>query len=245
MAALKTSQPSKASLRIRAIAQLGKAGSTRLLNSFLHRGCAVCDRPTPKSFCTDCQRQLQDQIRHYSQAGASSDPCFVASLGAYDGVLKRAILSLKYENRPEVAQFLGAELGRQWLKAARSLPAKPLYALPIPLHSERQRQRGYNQAALLARSFCQVSGLTLLEHGLVRSQATVPQHQLGIEARQKNLEGAFALGKSLHRQQAKAPSLGVVLIDDIYTTGVTVRSAAEVLKRSDVSVLGTVVVARA
>ncbi len=227
------------------LGQLRKAGSARLLNSFLHRGCAVCDRPTPKSFCFDCQRQLQDQIRNRPQISASSEPLFVESLGAYDGVLKRAILSLKYENRPEVAQFLGAVLGRQWIEAARSLPAKPLYALPIPLHSERQQQRGYNQAALLARSFCRVSGLTLLENGLVRSQATVPQHQLGIEARQKNLEGAFAIGKSLQRRQAKAGSLGVVLVDDIYTTGVTIQSAEKVLKRSGISVLGTVVVARA
>ena len=201
--------------------------------------------PRPKIFLySTVSASYKTKFAITSQAGASSDPLFVAALGAYDGVLKRAILSLKYENRPEVAQLLGAELGRQWLRMARSLPAKPLYALPIPLHSERQRQRGYNQAALLARSFCQVSGLTLLEHGLVRSQATVPQHQLGIEARQKNLEGVFEIGKSLHRYQSNASSLGVVLVDDIYTTGVTVQSAIEVLRHSGLSVLGTVVVAK-
>ncbi len=230
------------------LGQLGKAGSARLLNSFLHRGCAVCDRPTPKSFCTDCQRQIQDQIRNHPQTGTLSNSRFVNSLGAYEGVLKRAILSLKYENRPEVAQVLGAELGRQWIKAAHLLPATPHYALPIPLHRERQRQRGYNQAALLARSFCRVSGLTLLEHGLVRSQVTVPQHQLGAEARQKNLEGAFEVSKLLQKQakaNSQANSLAVVLIDDIYTTGVTVQSAAEVLKRSGISTMGTVVVAKA
>lgn len=228
--------------------QLGKAGSTDFLNSFLHRGCPVCDRPAPQSFCTDCQRQIQNQIRSHPQTSPSAESPFVESLGAYDGVLKQAILSLKYKNRPDVAQFLGAALGQQWAKA--TLPTTRLcYAIPIPLHHQRQRQRGYNQAALLARSFCRVSELTLLENGLVRSQATTPQHQLGIEARQKNLEGAFEMGKSLWQRQAKARSqnkpLSVVLVDDIYTTGVTIQSAAAVLKSAGIAVLGTVVVAKA
>lgn len=228
------------------LSRLGKTGISSLLSSFLSQGCAVCDRPSPQPFCTDCQRQLLSQIKSNRSKSLSPTTALpLETLSAYDGTLKRAILALKYENRPEVAQLLGTELGRRWAKRYRhSHAGQRLYALPIPLHQERQQQRGYNQAALLARSFCQTSGLTLLENGLMRSQATVPQHQLGLQARQQNLEGVFEIGKSLAQRQQKH-SLGVVIVDDIYTTGATVQSAAEVLSQAGISAIGVAAVARA
>ena len=224
------------------VGQIRRAGAAYLLDSFLQRGCGVCDRAAPQPLCLDCQRQLQDQIRN-RPCPTPTSRLRIDSLGAYDGVLKRAILALKYENRPEMAQFLGAELGRKWHQNAR-LTTKPVYAVPIPLHSGRQRQRGYNQAALLAKSFCRTSGTRLLAHGLVRSQATVPQHQLGLEARQQNLEGAFELGKSLHRLKTKSTAFSIVLVDDIYTTGATIQSATEVLAEADISTTSVAVVAK-
>ena len=226
------------------IGQLRRAGSTALFNSFLQSGCVACDRAATQPLCLDCQRQLNAQINQPGcERTVSQFPRFEA-LGAYDGVLKQAILALKYKHRPEVARVLGIELGRRW-NQRRSLDAKSICVLPIPLHSERQRQRGYNQAALLARSFCWASGLRLLENGLVRSQATIPQHQLGLEARQKNLSGAFEIGKSLSRLNAKQRDTSVLLVDDIYTTGVTVQVAAEVLAQASISTVGVAVVAMA
>lgn len=227
---------------VEAIGQLGRAGSAALLSSFLQSGCAVCDRATSQPLCVDCQRQLNAQISPPCQKRADAQLSLIKALGAYDGILKRAILSLKYENRPEVAKILGAKLGQRWNQHL-SPNERSIYVLPIPLHKDRQKSRGYNQAALLARSFCQVSGLQLLENGLVRSQATVPQHQLGLEARQQNLLGAFEVGRSLDRLRAKKHSLSVLLVDDIYTTGVTVQSAAKVLAQAGISTVGVVVVA--
>ena len=231
-----------ASGKFRSIKDLATVGISSLLNSFLNQGCAVCDRPTSRPFCPDCQRQLQSQIssdRQLTKTAISQ----MATLGNYDGSLKRAILALKYENRPQVAQFLGSELGRYWSAVAKPSKDK-LYALPIPLHQGRRQQRGYNQAALLARSFCQASGLALLEHGLGRSRATLPQHQLGLAARQQNLAGVFELSKSLTRLRQKGP-LGVVVIDDIYTTGATVQSAADALNKANIPVVGVAAVAQA
>ena len=226
------------------IEQLGRVGSRYILDSFLQKGCAVCDRAAAQPFCIDCQRQLQAHINSYRPKSIAS-PFPTEALGAYDGALKRAILALKYEDRPKTAQFLGAELARKWMKALDPAKMKQICVVPIPLHTDRQRQRGYNQAALLAQSFCQISGLRLLENGLVRSQSTVPQHQLGLEARQQNLSGAFEVGRSLQRLKVKTDAVDVLLIDDIYTTGVTVHNAAETLARAGISTIGVVVVARA
>ncbi len=231
---------------------------------FLSRGCAVCDRPTSQTFCLDCQRQVFQTETAPHQAkdqpdlqGDSALP--ISALGLYDGSLKRAILAMKYGDRPEVAKPLGTALGWHWLaqqsqtswhKTAKIARGNALYALPIPLHATRQKSRGFNQAELIARAFCQVSKVALLADGLLRVQATQPQHELGLAERQQNLEQVFQVGKSLHQRADRTRAKGkaspsVLLVDDIYTTGATVQSAAATLRQSGISVRGIVTVARA
>ncbi len=229
--------------------QICKAGVRSLTSLFLAQGCAVCDRPTLQSFCLDCQRQIQPpstERGHFPATEAGALP--VMALGVYHGMLKRAILTMKYSDRPDIARPLGAALGQQWLaqmpcitNTDRKGTTGNLYALPIPLHACRYRERGYNQAELIAQSFGQVSGLPLLSQGLVRAQATLPMHQLSLQARQQNLAQAFQIGPSLRRLTRPK----VLLIDDIYTTGTTVQSAADTLTRAGVCVMGVLVIARA
>lgn len=231
----------------------GRVGFRSWANLFLSQGCPVCDRPTNQTFCLDCQRQLPFLEKASFQSWHQDDahPLPVRALGIYGGTLKRAILAMKYCDRPEVAKPLGSALAQQWLNQplppqSSQFPQSSLYTVPIPLHAQRQRQRGYNQAELIARAFCQGSGLPLLANGLQRTQATLPQHQLSLSARQQNLSQAFQLGPSLNRvvqRQAHSPS--VLLIDDIYTTGTTARSAAEILGQAGISVIGILAVARA
>lgn len=224
------------------------------MGMFLARPCPVCDRPAAEIFCTDCQHQLQEcNTRTASwpnwrlpEALTESlpEPMPVAALGRYDGTLKRAILALKYGDRPDVAEPLGYQLAQQWLCHAAVPRARRLrpYVLPIPLHPSRQATRGYNQAELIARAFCQASGLSLLPRGLLRVQATLPQHQLGLQARQENLQQAFQVGKTLLRLRRGVPAL---MVDDIYTTGSTARSAATTLEAEGIPVLGILVAAKA
>jgi len=219
-----------------------------LLSLFLSQHCSVCDRTTPTPFCTDCQRQISSAcypVHGWQLTDSTADSIAIGALGEYGGTLKQAILALKYNNRPDVARSLGDALAQRWLAQA---PAKPknLYAIPIPLHPNRLAQRGYNQAALVADSFCRASGIPTLSYGLVREQDTLPQHQLGVEERQANLQSAFTIGKALRnvRSQAKTPPK-ILLIDDIYTTGATAQSAAQVLTAAGMDVVGMLALARA
>jgi ComF family protein len=226
---------------------LVKSGLKRLTSVFLAQGCPVCDRPTPQTFCLDCQRQLQAEPVPLNPADALP----ISALGIYSGALKRAILALKYGDRPDVARPLGAALGQQWLAARQSQrqsqtrDQRTLYALPIPLHASRQKQRGYNQAELIAQAFCQVSGLPLLAKGLTRTEATLPQHQLSLQARQQNLKQVFQVDKSLRRVCKLSRTPEILLIDDIYTTGATVQSAAETLTQAGLPVVKVMTLARA
>ena len=159
------------------------------------------------------------------------------------------IAALKYENQPQIARLLGHWLGEVWLthacrwKSQPHLQRKPnCWVVPIPLHASKQRQRGYNQAALLAESFCAVTRLPLAREGLVRVRQTEAQFSLTVAERQRNLQAAFQLGQKFRRRPPREP---VLLIDDIYTTGATARSAAKTLQRQGIAVLGIGAIARA
>ena len=98
--------------------------------------------------------------------------------------------------------------------------------IPVPLHSQRERERGFNQAALLARELSRLSKLPLDEHSLVRSLPT-SLHRAGMDARarRESVSEAFAVRhpKLLAGQRA-------LLVDDVFTTGATVSACAAVLK---------------
>jgi len=214
-----------------------KGGPPAWLNLFFQSRCSLCSRPAPAELCRDCRRQLQSCESRADQVWMGSLPVF--AWGIYEGPLKRAIAALKYNHQPQIARPLGQWLAQAWLAQA-PLPGN-LWIVPIPLHPHREQQRGYNQATLLAQSFCDYSGLALKRQGLVRVRATQPQFGLSAPDRDRNLTSAFQLGEDLD----KSPAKPVLLLDDIYTTGATVRSAAAVLHEAGIQVWGCVTVARA
>ncbi len=202
-----------------------------LLNLFLESPCPLCQRPTSKEFCQDCAKQLQrSQLAHSSWLCADV-PVF--AWGAYGGTLKRAIAVLKYENQPQVARPLGHWLAQAWLNS--QFASTQLIVVPIPLYADKQKQRGYNQAALLAQSFCDITGLHLQQMGLERIRGTEAQFGLSSLEREKNLAMAFRLGSGFSRHHPTSP---VLLLDDVYTTGATARSAVQTLQRHRIQVYG-------
>jgi len=123
------------------------------------------------------------------------------------------------------------------LMAAR-LPALPRSAVlvPVPLHPSRLRARGYDQALQLARALARLRALPC-RRLLKRVVATAPQSELDAAARRRNLRDAF----SCHR----APPAHVVLVDDVMTTGATLRAAAEALRRRGATRVDAWICARA
>jgi ComF family protein len=165
-------------------------------------------------------------------------PVFV--WGAYSGILKQAIAALKYENQPQLARSLGHWLGQAWLKSPAATRTKKLTVVPIPLHPTKLKQRGFNQAELIARSFCEFTGYKHQALGLERVRVTQAQFGLSAQEREQNLTDAFAIAKSLSQAPSTSP---VLLVDDIYTTGATACSAAQTLRRQGIGVYGVVAIA--
>jgi ComF family protein len=215
-----------------------------LLDLVFESACPLCQRSTEGVFCLDCQRQIQRcQLppgREWQAGQWQAGQPEVFAWGSYSGALKRAIAALKYENHPSSARPLGHWLAQAWL-AANPAPPK-LTVVPIPLHADKLQQRGFNQAALLAESFCEMTHLPLERQGLERQRTTEAQFGLSAEQREQNLVGAFNLGKGFLNQPPDNP---VLLLDDIYTSGATARSAIQTLRRHGIRVKGIVALARA
>ena len=109
--------------------------------------------------------------------------------------------------------------------------------IPVPLHVQRLRQRGYNQALELARPLARARGLVLVPEGLHRIRDTAAQTELSGEARRRNLRGAFTANDI-------PKGAGVLLIDDVFTTGATLREAAATVLRAGAARVHVLAMAR-
>jgi ComF family protein len=208
-----------------------------ILNLFLKSNCPLCDRTAEGVFCRYCQRQLQDcQLTQPAKYWQGELPLF--AWGTYEGTIKQSMAKLKYDGIRSIGEQYGDWLGTSWQQSPPpNLPTK-LIVIPIPLHTEKLQTRGFNQAELIARSFCQIAGYKL-DLSLHRTRSTVAQFGLSKSARQENVAGAFTLAP----HTSLKPGSTVLLIDDIYTTGATVREAATALINAQINVCGIAVIA--
>jgi ComF family protein len=124
-------------------------------------------------------------------------------------------------------------------RAAVDAPVLPELLIAVPLHTARLRERGYNQALELARPLARAFAIPLRADALLRTRATPPQTGLDAKTRRRNLRGAFAVAAD-----ATLPG-HVALVDDVMTTGATLRECARVLRRAGVARVDVWALARA
>lgn len=212
-----------------------------LLEILLPPSCAGCGR-FGHLLCDACQARF----RHASSPDdrfAAADPGtlvgdaleLAVAAFVHAGNLRRALQRLKYGGSGSIAEPLAGA-------AAPALEALtrvcgPLPLVPVPVHAARLRQRGYNQAALLAAALGSRTGLPVLDI-LERRRSTARQHGLGKAARLHNLRGAFAL-----RDGVRSPPM-VILVDDILTTSATLESCARVLRQAGAAAVYAFAIAR-
>jgi ComF family protein len=164
----------------------------------------------------------------------------------YQDELRDMVHLLKYERMGGIAPLLGPLLA-QVILSLEAGAAKELVVIAVPLFPSKQRQRGYNQAILLANAAIQELRrlrpewkLRPQHSWLRRTRDTKSQFELSSRGRRRNLEGAFAADTS-----AIVPGCEVLLIDDIYTTGATARECSRVLRRAGARKVWVATLARA
>jgi len=185
--------------------------------------CPVCEQPI-----------LGGRVHEHCQTKYSLNG--LSNIFSYSSPLREAIKRVKY--KPYLFDAI-SELARlaiphfekddDFILLREFLAKKPII-VPIPLFSRRYRERGYNHAQIIAQSLAQEWRLRLENNLLVRIKDTRPQYSLPSKERKKNLKGAFVV----KRRRKKSPP-PVLLVDDIWTTGATMRTAGNILKRAGFS----------
>ncbi|MBI2265090.1 MAG: ComF family protein [Armatimonadetes bacterium] len=187
--------------------------------------CRNCLTQLPRfvpPLCSSCGTSKEFHYSVHCIAG-SRQLNRVICVSPYAGNVRAAIQKLKYR-RPG---NLGETLGEFMVEYARSLGdvELPDVVVPVPLHPQRERKRGYNQAVILGAAVAAGLGAQLDTSALSRKRDTFPQWRLSRRQRGANVRGAFACGPSFSGAH-------VLLVDDIITTSATVNECASVLRRA-------------
>ncbi|HET7725789.1 MAG TPA: phosphoribosyltransferase family protein [Candidatus Limnocylindrales bacterium] len=154
----------------------------------------------------------------------------------FAGVVRRALHDLKYRGERRLARPLGAAVARRWARTGRGGDV----LVPVPVHGRRRRERGYDQGELIAAAAAGEVGLPVAPV-LERWRATEAQFALDRRRRAGNVAGAFRPRTGMERALR---GTWVVLVDDVLTTGATLRACAETLERAGAAAVSAVTVAR-
>lgn len=221
----------------------------RILHAFLHtvldalypRRCPVCDQIVlpkgalicPACFpklsyvkgpvCKKCGKQVFSDTVEYCFDCTRRHHSFEYGLALinYDDYARHSMAAIKYKNKRQYLDFYAEAICQRYASQIQRMNAQAL--IPVPIHPSRKRQRGFNQAELLANNIGARLGIPVYPSALLRDKKTLPQKQLNPSERLKNLQQAFRPG-------VIPPGItSVILVDDIYTTGSTVEACTRVL----------------
>jgi len=194
--------------------------------------CEVCGQPLPSLaavvetvVCPACQEKTYAFRR-------------ARSYGMYEGALARAILMLKFEEMQPLGGWFGARLAEIVAQEGEAMAADVV--VPVPLHRDRQKERGYNQAALISKPLARKLRLPHKAVLLMRTRPRPDKQVLSLEERWASVRGAFAT-----RPGSQVDKLRVLLVDDVLTTGATLDACSRALLESGAKSVVGLTIARA
>jgi ComF family protein len=229
------------------------------LDLFLPPACLLCGQLLPpgfdpQDFCLECQTSMPPLARSHCSccrqpfpASSSQHLCadclqrrpafsIVHAACSYQESVKDAIHQLKYRNQVNLAPPLGKLLARSLNFAEVSF--KPDCIIPVPLHPGRLKKRGFNQALEISRPLARKMQVPIDTTLLQRTLKTAPQQGLTAAARRKNLRNAFVVSTTTSARK-------ILLVDDVMTTGETVRECSRILLQGNVEEVQVAVIGRA
>lgn len=178
--------------------------------------CKKCSKPIEqeeKEYCSDCERKKF----HFTKGFA---------VWIYDDTMRKSIAEFKYHSKKEYAKFYIEEMLRYYGEEIEKLA--PDAIVPVPIHKDKFRERGYNQADILAKGLGKRLNIPVLSDLLIRNKKTLPQKQLSDKERLRNLRQAFEFNeKALYNFNKEIKT--VLIVDDIYTTGSTIEACSNIL----------------
>lgn len=185
-------------------------------------GCQTCGKPLTASDAPSCGECLSDP--------PAFDAVIYASL--YQAPMDHWVHQLKFGGQLSSARLMAEALFPELQNLAHDIPI-----IPVPLHPKRLRKRGYNQASEIAKIIGKMQNRPILDHILIRNKATQMQAELREKQRAANVASAFQCKQAIDHEH-------VLLLDDVMTTGQTLRASAKTLKKAGVQRVTAVVFVR-
>ena len=196
--------------------------------------CAQCVRESTtvsKDVCRECAEQLSKPGTCTRCVIENSQLDRLYGSFLYESPVGTAVRAFKFEDVRALAAVLGGMFDVESLKRADAD-----LIVPIPMHKSRMRSRGFNQSELLARKLADRLNAEIRSDVLVRSRNTVPQSEMRSAAERKTaIQGAFSIRPDA---ESSVSDSRVLLVDDVFTTGRTIQSAARALKSAGASWVG-------
>ncbi|KKR29404.1 MAG: putative amidophosphoribosyltransferase [Candidatus Woesebacteria bacterium GW2011_GWA1_39_8] len=193
-------------------------------------GCYICNSCLSKVhaarlFCPMCDKPAVDGFTHarcLKKYGLDGETSF----WRYEGVVRKALLALKYKFAYKIAnELVTASFGL--CKERQAFMPKNAIIVPLPLYIRRENWRGFNQSEILCSQLAKFMNLRIVNNLLIRTKNVVSQTKLSKDKRAQNVRGVF----SINPKFSKEVNNSVIIFDDVYTTGATMKEAAKTLKR--------------
>ncbi len=198
-----------------------------LLDLIFPKKCLECNKDG-KYMCDSCISKILD--------GTFDKNNF--AVFKYKGVIRKAILSLKYKFASDIAdELIGVSVGR-----LNSSKFHKVTLVPIPLYKQRENWRGFNQSGLLGQKLAVKMKWEFAPDLLIRTKNAHPQVSLKGDERRKNLSGVFSVNSDLTTYYMLHDA--IVLFDDVYTTGSTIKEAKKVLEKAGFKNIYSLTIAR-
>ncbi len=214
----------------------------RLLDVIFPPRCIFCrellETSAGKEICSDCFNKIPFTAGNALPYNGYEGLDGAVSACEYTGVIREALIRYKFRNKPGYGRTLSGLIGKA---VEENYSGREFdIIISVPLHRERKFTRGYNQALLLSRELSRKTGIKDASQLLVRYRHTEAQSLLDKGKRHENIKGAFRVTKP-----EMISGKGILLVDDIMTTGSTLNECGRVLKEAGASYVAAVVVAAA
>ena len=214
---------------------------SRFLNILFPEFCPVCKNPSnchktapiclacwqvispyKGPICRKCGKPLASDVSIICSTCIKDAPAFewVRSFGIYEGTLREAVNLLKYKRIKRLSRLLSKLMLNLKIPQAHAI-------IPVPLFKRRLRQREFNHSALLAKHLADYTGIPLIQNCLIKVRDTRPQVGLSAKERRKNIRNAFTITDRQFLQKKD-----FILVDDVVTTGATVRECSMMMKKA-------------
>ena len=220
-----------------------KKGGNRILNQIINLiyppKCGICGKINSNFLCNKCKIQLEKQAKFEIEKNQNTNHYFQEHLYIfeYQGMIRKIILNYKFNDK----NYLYKTIVNFLLKNKKFFQILKSYdtIIPVPISKKRRKERGYNQSELIAKELAKNLQIGYNKNCLFKTKNVIEQSKLNKEERQKNIQGVYEIRNPKQNKDQK-----IILLDDIYTTGSTVKECSRILTKGQPKKIGIFTIAK-